>query len=257
VPRFAANLSMLFGDVPPLQRPMAARRAGFAAVEMQFPYEIPVDEWVKAKHEAGVDWVLLNLPAGNAAAGDRGLGALPGRQREFRDSVALCRRYGEALGAQVVNCLSGCPPADTTKQTAAACMVENMGYAAEELAKSGMRALIEPINNRDIPGFFVTAAAEAVDLIGRIRHPNVALLHDLYHAQVMVGNLIPNLERLAPHIGHIQFADTPGRHEPGTGELNFPNLFRAIDRIGYTGWVSAEYRPSGPTEASLAWLKTA
>jgi hydroxypyruvate isomerase len=254
MPRFAANISTLFREHDWLDRPMAAKRAGFEAVEIQSPYDLDLDALVRAKREAEVQWLMINLPAGNAAAGERGMACLPGRESDFRNGVALCRRYGEALGIFQVNMPAGIPPKGVERARVEATMIENMRYAAEELGKAGIKLLIEPINDRDIPGFFVTRADQALDLIGRAGHANLGLLHDLYHAQVMVGDLMRNLERLMPEIGHIQFADPPGRHEPGTGELNWPVLFAAIDRLGYRGWVSAEYFPTGNTAASLGWM---
>jgi hydroxypyruvate isomerase len=257
MPRFAANLSTLFREHDWLERPMAARRAGFEAVEIQFPYDLDLDGLVRAKRAADVRWLMINLPPGDFAKGERGLGCLPGREAEFRDGVARCRRYGEALGIAQANMPAGIPPKGLERAAIEVTLVENMRFAAEELGKAGIRLLVEPINDRDIPGFFVTRADQAVALIERAAHPNLGLLHDLYHAQVMVGDLIPNLERLIGRIGHIQFADPPGRHEPGTGELNWPALFAAIDRLGYRGWVAAEYFPTGKTADSLGWMAVA
>jgi hydroxypyruvate isomerase len=255
MPRFAANLSTLFREHAWLERPLAARRAGFEAVEIQFPYELDLEDLIRAKRDAGVHWLMINLPPGDFTKGERGLGALPGREADFRAGVALCRRYGEGLGIAQVNMPSGAPPEGIERDRIEATLVENMRYAAEELGKAGIRLLIEPINDRDIPGFFVTRADQALALIDRAGHANLGLLHDLYHAQIMVGDLLTNLERLMPRIGHIQFADPPGRHEPGTGELNWKTIFAAIDRCGYAGWTAAEYFPTGKTEDSLAWMR--
>jgi hydroxypyruvate isomerase len=255
MPRFAANISTLFREHDWLDRPMAAKRSGFDAVEIQFPYDLDLDALVRAKRAADVQWLMINLPPGDFAKGERGLGALPGREAEFRAGIDLCRRYGEALGISQVNMTAGAPPAGLERARIEATLIGNMRYAAEELGKAGIRVLVEPINTRDIPGFFVTRADQALELIARAAHPNLGLLHDLYHAQVMVGDLLKNLEKLMPSIGHIQFADPPGRHEPGTGELNFPALFAAIDRLGYAGWVAAEYFPTGATADSLNWMK--
>lgn len=255
MPRFAANLSTLFREHAWLERPLAARRAGFAAVEIQFPYELDLDDLVRAKREAGVEWLMINLPPGDFAKGERGMAALPGREADFRAGVALCRRYGEALGVAQVNMPAGVPPKGMERARIEATLIENMRFAAEELGKAGIRLLVEPINDRDIPGFFVTRASHALDLIARAGHANLGLLHDLYHAQVMVGDLLTNLERLMPRIGHIQFADPPGRNQPGTGELNWPAIFSAIDRLGYAGWTAAEYFPTGNTIGSLEWMR--
>ncbi|MBM3535604.1 MAG: TIM barrel protein [Alphaproteobacteria bacterium] len=257
MPRFAANISTLFREHDWLDRPIAAKRAGFEAVEIQFPYELDVDDLVRAKKSAAVHWLMINLPPGNMAAGERGMGCLPGREGDFRQGVALCRRYGEALGIVQVNMPAGIAPKGIERARIEETLVANMRYAAEELGKAGIKLLVEPINDRDIPGFFVTRADQALDLIDRAGHANLGLLHDLYHAQIMVGDLMRNLERLMPRIGHVQFADPPGRHEPGTGELNWPALFAAIDRLGYRGWVSAEYFPTGNTADSLGWMTEA
>ena len=255
MPRFAANLSTMFREHDWLARPLAAKRAGFEAVEIQSPYDLEIEALVRAKREAEVEWLMINLPAGDATRGERGMACLPGREADFRAGVGLCRRYGEALGIAQVNMPAGIPPKDVPRARIEETLIDNMRYAAEGLSKAGIRLLIEPINDRDIPGFFVTRADQALELIDRAGHPNIGLLHDLYHAQVMVGDLLTNLERLMPRIGHIQFADPPGRHEPGTGELNWPVLFAAIDRLGYRGWVSAEYFPTGNTADSLGWMR--
>ena len=255
MPRFAANLSTMFREHDWLARPLAAKRAGFEAVEIQSPYDLEIEALVRAKREAEVEWLMINLPAGDATRGERGMACLPGREADFRAGVGLCRRYGEALGIAQVNMPAGIPPKDVPRARIEETLIDNMRYAAEGLSKAGIRLLIEPINDRDIPGFFVTRADQALELIDRAGHPNIGLLHDLYHAQVMVGDLLTNLERLMPRIGHIQFADPPGRHEPGTGELNWPALFAAIDRLGYRGWVSAEYFPTGKTADSLGWMR--
>ncbi len=254
MPRFAANLSTMFREHDWLTRPLAAKRAGFEAVEIQSPYDLEIDALVRAKREAEVEWLMINLPAGDATRGERGMACLPGREADFRAGVELCRRYGEALGISQVNMPAGIPPKNVERARIEATLVANMRHAAEALGRSGIRLLVEPINDRDIPGFFVTRADQALDLIDCAGHPNLGLLHDLYHAQVMVGDLTKNLERLMPRIGHIQFADPPGRHEPGSGELNWPALFAAIDRLGYKGWVSAEYFPTGNTADSLGWM---
>ena len=255
MPRFAANLSTMFREYDWLARPLAAKRAGFQAVEIQSPYDLEIDALVRAKREAQVEWLMINLPAGDAARGERGMACLPGREADFRAGVALCRRYGEALGISQVNMPAGITPKGVERARIEATLVESYRYAAEELGKAGIKALVEPLNDRDVPGTFVTRADQALDLIDRAGHANLGLLHDLYHAQVMVGDLLKNLEKLMLRIGHIQFADPPGRHEPGTGELNWPVLFAAIDRLGYRGWVSAEYFPTGNTADSLGWMQ--
>ncbi len=255
MPRFAANLSMLFADRPLLERFAAARAAGFAAVEIQFPYDVPLADLAAAKAKAGVEVGLINLPAGDTTKGDRGLGALPDRISEFRDGFGLARRYAERLGVKQLNLLAGCPGPKVEPAAARATLIENMYLAAQTFADLGITICVEAINTRDVPGFFVSHSATAVDLIDAAGAANLALQYDLYHMQIMEGDLIPTMIRLVDRIGHIQFADTPGRHQPGTGEINFANVFAAIDRIGYAGLVGAEYRPTGRTEDSLDWLQ--
>jgi hydroxypyruvate isomerase len=255
VPKIAANISMLFPELPLLERLAAARKAGFDAVEIQFPYEFPLEDVAKAQANAGVEIVLINIPIGNAPKGERGLAVLPDRIDEFRNCVEQCRTYAEKLGAKRVNFLPGIAPEGADRAKARACLIDNLRYAAKELGKIGALPCIEGLNTRDIPGFFISRPAEIVALIEEVNTPNLALLYDLYHAQIMEGDLIPGLTRYKDRIGHIQFADTPGRFEPGTGELNYANILPAIDKAGYVGWAGAEYKPSTPrTEDSLGWF---
>lgn len=254
MPRFCANISMLFAERPLLDRPAAARAAGFEAIEIQFPYEMPLEDFASAVGRAGVSVALINFPAGDPTKGDRGLGALSARKAEFRASVDKARRYAERLGVKRVNLLAGIP--DSSDAAARDTLLDNMRFAAASLADLGITVCIEAINTRDVPGFYVHDPDQAIALIEESDIANVALQYDLYHMQIMRGDLIPTLERLITRIGHIQFADTPGRHEPGTGEINFASVFAALDRLGYTGWVSAEYRPSRRTEETLGWFKS-
>ncbi|HEX6979003.1 MAG TPA: TIM barrel protein [Alphaproteobacteria bacterium] len=255
MPRFSANLSMLFGEVAPVARIEAARRAGFDGVEIQFPYEIPVEDLAKACHSARLPLVLINIPAGDFTKGDRGLGALPGREAEFRAAVDLARTYAAALQVGRVNLLAGVPGPHVEPARCRATLVDNIRYAARVLGDIGVTVCIEAINSRDVPGFFVNDPDQAISILDEAGVPNAALQYDLYHMQIMRGDLIPTLTRLKHRIGHIQFADTPGRHEPGTGEINFENVFEALDRIGYDGWVGAEYVPRTTTAESLGWLE--
>lgn len=250
MPRFCANISMLFAELPLLERPGAARAAGFEAIEIQFPYEVPLDTFAAAVERAGVTIVLINFPAGDPQKGDRGLGALPGRVGEFRAGVETARRYAERLGVKRINLLAGVPGPSGARET----LLENMRYAARSVAELGITVCIEAINSRDVPGFYVNDPDQAIALLDEAGEPNLALQYDLYHMQIMRGDLIPTVERINDRIGHMQFADTPGRHEPGTGEINFPNVFAALDRIGYAGWIGAEYRPSRSTAESLGWF---
>lgn len=255
MPRFAANVSMMFAEHAPIARPAAAAASGFRAIEIQFPYEMACGDFAHACRKANVEVVLINFPAGDAAKGDRGLGALPGRREEFRAGIESAKRYLAATGAKRINLLAGIPGPGVTPEDARATLIENTRLAARAVAELGVTVCLEAINTRDVPGFFANRSDQVIEIVEAAGEQNVALQYDLYHMQIMEGDLIPTLGRLAKHIGHIQFADTPGRHEPGTGEINFVNVFAAIDAAGWNGWVGAEYRPSGRTEESLAWFR--
>ncbi len=199
--------------------------------------------------------VLFNLPPGDWDAGERGIACLPDRVAEFRAGVDQALDYAQALGCRQVNCLAGLRPATVTEDEAWQTLVANVGYAADKLAGQGITLCLEAINSRvDMPGFALDTSGKVLALIEQVDADNVRLQYDVYHMQIMEGDLVRSMECLLPWIGHIQFADNPGRHEPGTGEINFSNVFGAIDRMGYDGWVSAEYRPSGKTADSLSWL---
>ncbi len=254
MPRFAANLSMLFTEAPFLDRFALAARAGFAAVECQFPYEAPAAEIRARLDEAGLAMVLHNLPAGDWAAGDRGLACLPARVAEFRTGVARAIAWAHALGVPQLNCLAGLAPAGMDDATLQRTLVDNLRFAARALAAEGLRLLVEPVNTFDMPGFVVHRTQQAVALLDEVGEPNVFVQYDLYHAQRMEGELAATLAKYLPRIAHVQVADNPGRHEPGTGEIRFEFLFDALDRLGYDGWIGCEYRPAGRTEAGLGWL---
>jgi hydroxypyruvate isomerase len=255
MPRFSANLSMMFRERPMLERLGAARAAGFAAVEIQFPYDIPLDELDAARKRAGVEVVLLNIPAGDKRRGERGLACLPDRVADFRAAVETARRYAARLGATRINLLPGNAPQDVAPARCRAALVDNIRHAAQAFADIGVRVCMEALNAYDAPGFFVTRSSTAIDILDEAAAPNAALLYDVYHMQRMEGELTGTLARLKPRIGHIQVSDVPGRREPGKGEINFPNLFAAIDAMGYDGWVGAEYEPTTPTtEESLGWF---
>jgi len=256
VPRFAANLSMLFTEVPFMERFALARAAGFAGVEYLFPYEWPEQELRQALQDNNLTQVLFNLPPGDWAAGERGIACLPDRVEEFRAGVEQALAYATALDCRRLNCLAGLKPAELDEELAWQTLSDNVSWAAGRLADSGITLCLEAINSRvDMPGFVLDTSARVMSLIEAIDADNIRLQYDLYHMQIMEGDLIRTMECLLPWIGHIQFADNPGRHEPGTGEINFANVFAAIDSLDYDGWVSAEYRPSGVTGDSLDWLK--
>lgn len=256
MPRFAANLSMLFTEAPLLGRFDRAARAGFKAVEMQFPYEAPAAEMRRRLDDNGLTMVLHNFPAGDWAAGDRGIACNPARQAEFRAGVGKAIEYAATLGVPQLNCLAGKPGAGVDEATTHRTFVENVRFAAEQCAKAGLRVLMEPINNYDVPGFWLNRTAKALAVIDELKLPNVFVQYDIYHAQRYEGELAATMQQQLAKIGHIQFADNPGRNEPGTGEINFAFLFAHIDRIGYAGWLGAEYKPATTTEAGLGWLRT-
>jgi hydroxypyruvate isomerase len=257
MPRFAANVSMLFTEAPFLDRFALAAHAGFAAVECQFPYEAPAPE-IRARLDAhGLRMVLHNLPAGDWAGGERGLAGLPGREDEFRAGVARAIDYAQALGVPQLNCLAGIAPPGADAALVRRTLVGNLRFAASRLADAGLRLLVEPINRFDIPGFIVNRSAQALALLDEVGAANAFLQYDVYHAQRMEGELAATLRAQLARIGHVQVADNPGRHEPGTGEIRFAFLFEELDRLGYAGWVGCEYRPRTTTEASLGWLQRA
>jgi len=255
MPKFAANLTMLFTEVPFLERFALARQAGFAFVEYLFPYAHPADE-IKSQLQAHrLTQVLFNLPSGDWAGGDRGIGASPGREAEFRAGVPKAIAYARTLGVPRLNCLAGKRVAGRSDLEHRQVLVANARYAATALAEHGLELLLEPINHFDIPGFFLNRTDEAVKLLDEIACPNVRIQYDLYHAQREEGELIATMRQHLARIGHIQIADNPGRHQPGTGEINFPFVFRQLDEMGYQGYVGLEYVPAPNTVASFGWLR--
>ena len=256
MPRFSANISTLFTDVDLPARFARAAQAGFRGVEIQFPYAHDKTMLAERAKAAGVDVALINLPAGDFSAGVRGIACLRSRVSEFRDGVGRGIEYARALGVPRLNCLAGLAPPKSNDALLRETFLSNIRFAAGELGRHGMQLLIEPINTRTVPGFWLRNSGQAIALIAEAAVPNIAVQYDLFHMQIMEGDLSRTLAESLPHIGHIQFADVPDRHEPGTGELNFSHLFGVIDRIGYTGWVGAEYMPSLPrTEDTLGWLQ--
>jgi hydroxypyruvate isomerase len=255
MPRFCANISMLFTEQPFLDRFAAASSAGFAAVECQFPYVAPPGDIADRLERHGLAHVLINLPAGDWSKGDRGIACDPSRVGEFRDGVGHALSYAAAMKCRMINCLAGIKPAHVPRETALATMSANIAFAANELARAGIELVIEPINRFDVPGFLLNRSSEALDVIDAAGAGGVKLQYDIYHMQRMEGELAATIERLLPRIGHIQIADTPGRHEPGTGEINFPFLFKHLDRLGYRGWVGCEYSPASGTVDGLGWMR--
>lgn len=254
MPKFAANLTMLFTERPFLDRFEAAAKAGFKAVEFLFPYGHEAEQIRARAITAGVEIVLHNLPAGDWDAGERGIACLPERVAEFRDGVARAIDYAKALGVSQVNCLAGKAPDGADPAVLHATLVENLRHAAARLQPHGIKLLIEPINTFDIPGFFVHGTAQALAIMDEVASSNLYLQYDIYHMQRMEGELAATMERQLARIAHIQLADNPGRNEPGTGEIHYPFLFQHLDRIGYRGWIGCEYKPRTTTTAGLGWL---
>lgn len=253
MPRIAANLTMLFSEVPFLDRFEAAAKAGFTAVEFLFPYEYKAAE-LRARLEAnGLKLVLHNLPPGDWGKGERGIACHPDRVAEFQSNVDRAIEYATALGAPQLNCLAGIAPKDVPADKLRATFVTNLRLAAEKLKAAGIRLLIEPINTFDIPGFYLSRTQQALDLMAEVGSDNLYLQYDIYHAQRTEGELANTIKANLPKIAHMQLADNPGRHEPGTGEINYRFLFGWLDAIGYPGWIGCEYRPKTTTEAGLGW----
>ncbi|HKJ95731.1 MAG TPA: hydroxypyruvate isomerase [Gammaproteobacteria bacterium] len=253
--KFAANLSMLFTERDFLDRFEAAASAGFKGVEYLFPYDHSPEEIAARLGGNGLTQVLHNLPAGDWAAGERGIACHPDRVSEFRDGVDRAIAYARALGCRQLNCLAGRQPEGVSDELARSTLVENLGYAAERLRTEGVRLLAEPINTRDIPGFFLNHTAQALAIFDEVGSDNVFLQYDIYHMQIMEGDLAHTMESNLDRIAHLQLADNPGRHEPGTGEINYPFLFDFLDGIGYEGWIGCEYKPRAGTEAGLGWIR--
>ena len=256
MPQFAANLTMLFTERPFLERFEAASQAGFKAVEFLFPYAWPAQQIQQLLQQHRLELVLHNLPAGDWDAGERGIACHPKRMQEFRDGVAQAIAYATTLGVKQLNCLIGKVPEDASRLQVDQTVIENLRYAAHELKKHGIRLLIEPINTYDIPGFYLHSTAQALALIDKVDSDNLFVQYDIYHMQRMEGEIAATLTRHLSKIAHVQLADNPGRHEPGTGELNYPYLFKHLDALGYAGWIGCEYKPATQTEAGLGWMKT-
>jgi hydroxypyruvate isomerase len=256
VPRLAANLSLLFPQIPFPERFAAAAKAGFKYVEYQFPYAFgSAREIAERARGAGVEVVLHNLPGGDAAKGDRGIACLPNRVAEFREGVERAIEYARAAGCLRLNTLAGVAPEGVAKEKLRETLIENLRFAADKLKAAGLTLLTEPCNPRTIPGFFLSGSKDGIEIIDAVRAPNLLLQYDIFHMQIVEGDLARTIERLLPRIGHMQLADVPDRHEPGTGEINYGWLLAEIDRLGYQGWIGCEYLPRGDTLQGLAWAK--
>jgi len=253
VPRFAANLSFLFQEAPFLERFALAAACGFRGVECLFPYDHPVEELHRRLKASGLRQVLLNAPPGDWDGGERGLAALPGREADCEEAVSAALRYAEALDCPRIHLMAGVAPAGADGQACRATYVANLRRACARAAEAGREITIEPINGRDMPGYLLQRQAEARRVIDAVGMPNLRLQFDLYHCQIMEGDLARTLEGQIDLVGHVQIAGVPDRHEPDEGEVNYTYLFALLDRLGYDGWVGCEYRPRGDTRAGLSW----
>jgi hydroxypyruvate isomerase len=255
MPRFCANLTMLWNEHGFMDRFAAAAKAGFKCVEYLFPYAYDKQQLAEQLRRHGLVQVLHNLPAGDWDKGERGIACHPGRAKEFQAGVARAIEYATALDCHQVNCLAGIRPRHADPNDARETFIKNLQYAAARLRDAGIRLLIEPINTRDIPGFFLNHSRQALDIIQAVGSDNLFLQYDIYHMQIMEGDLARTIETNLARIPHLQLADNPGRNEPGTGEINYPFLFSHIDRLGYAGWIGCEYKPLTTTDAGLAWIR--
>lgn len=253
MPRFAANLSMMFNEHAFLDRFAAAAACGFKGVEFLFPYEFPVDEVASALNGSGLTQALFNLPPGNWADGERGMACLPGREKEVMAGVEKALPYAQALGCKTVHLMAGIAPADVPQDRLEATFAANLAAVAKACAAQRITVVIEPINQRDMPGYFLSRQEQARRIIERSGALNARVQMDFYHCQIMEGDLTRRLEEQIAQIGHVQVAGVPDRHEPSEGEVHFPHLFASLDRLGYSGWVGCEYRPRGRTEDGLGW----
>lgn len=252
--QFAANLSMLFSDIDFLDRFPAAAKAGFKGVEYLFPYDFSAQDISEQLKANGLQQVLFNTPAGDWGAGERGTACHPDRVDEFRAGVSRAIEYAQALDCKQLHCMAGIAPQGGDAAALRQTYVDNLKFASAEMGKAGIKCLIEMINTRDIPGFYLNTSVQAEDILAQVGSDNLYLQYDIYHMQIMEGDLAPTTERLLPKIAHMQLADTPGRHEPGTGEINYAFLFSHLDRIGYKGWIGCEYMPAAGTAEGLGWI---
>jgi len=252
MPFFAANLSLMFTEHAFLDRFQAAADAGFDAVEFLFPYDFAADEIAARMAEAGLEQVLFNLPPGDWAGGDRGLAALPERKDEFRQSVVTALSYAEALGTRRLHMMAGI--ADASDPVHQAAYADALAFAADAAGERDIALLVEPLNPRDMPGYFLNSFDQAAAMITDLGRPNVKLQFDVYHRQILHGDVLKALEQMMPIIGHVQIASVPGRNEPGSGELDDFRVLEALDELGYRGFVGCEYRPNAATLDGLDWL---
>lgn len=255
MPKFAANLTMMFNEVDFLERFEAAAKSGFKGVEYLFPYSYPKEQLAEKLAKHGLVQILHNLPAGDWGGGERGIACLPDRVNEFQDGVGKAIDYAKSLGCKQINCLAGITPKGVDAAKIRSTFVSNLKFAADKLGQAGIRLLAEPINTRDIPGFYLCHTNQALEIFKDVGSGNLFLQYDIYHMQIMEGDLARTIEANINRIPHMQLADNPGRHEPGTGEINYPFLYKFIDGLGYKGWIGCEYKPKTTTAEGLGWFK--
>ena len=254
MPKFAANLTMLFNEVDFMDRFKAARDAGFKGVEYLFPYAYPKDQLAEQLDRYGLTQVLHNISSGDWAKGERGIAVLPDRMGEFQDSVGNTIEYATALGCKRINCMAGIAPAGVDPDKLRETLVANIRFAGQQLKVHGIKLVVEAINTFDIPGFHVSRTQQTLDLIDAAGCDNIFVLYDIYHMQRMEGELAATIKKILPRIAHMQLADNPARNEPGTGEINYTYLFDHIDKLGYEGWIGCEYKPKTTTVEGLGWI---
>ncbi|MCK5778120.1 MAG: hydroxypyruvate isomerase family protein [Rhodospirillales bacterium] len=254
MPMFAANLTLMFNEVPFLDRFAAAREAGFEAVEFLFPYAHPAPEVAARLADNGLTQALFNAPPGDWDAGERGIAALPDRVSEFRESIDKALEYARALDCRTLHVMAGLVPDPAMRDEMLACYVDNIRFAADRCEGEGVTVSLEPLNSRDVPGYLMLTSAAIAEALERIDRPNAGLQFDFYHVQVMEGDLARRFEAMLDDIVHVQISGVPERHEPNIGEINYPYLFNLMDRLGYTGYVGCEYNPLGDTRDGLSWL---
>lgn len=255
MPKFAANLSLMFQELPFLERFEAAAKAGFQAVEFLFPYEHAAGDIAARLRAHGLKNVLFNMPPGDWNAGERGIAGLPGRNEEFRHGVDTALGYARILGTPALHVMAGCVPPGIDARQCREIFVKNLRYAAQRCAEYGVTVLIEPINRRDMPGYLLSLQADAHAIREAVGAPNLKVQMDFYHAQIMEGDVSMAFRRYFDHVGHVQIAGVPDRHEPDRGELNYRHVFALLDELGYSGWVGCEYRPAAGTVEGLGWMK--
>jgi hydroxypyruvate isomerase len=252
--KLAANIGLLFPELPPLERIAAAQAAGFDGVELLFPYDLDPHVVRRAAEAAGMPIVQLNSPAGDRAAGEVGFAAVPGRETQFRQSIEVAFAFMKACGSSQLHVVAGVPGPSTDAKLVRSTYVRNLQWVADEAAAFGARIMIEPLNNRDMPGYALSTLAQAAEVLGEVNLSNVGLQFDLYHSQIMGGDLTHRLRQFGSLIRHVQIAGAPLRNEPDRGEVNLPPVMRVLAETGYDGWISAEYRPTGATRDSLGWM---